>query len=52
MLGICLVFQWLRLSTSNSGDLGSIPVQGTRFHMIQLKIPHAPAKIKDLEYCN
>ena len=43
--------QWLRLLTPNAGGLGSIPSQGTRSHMLQLKvhtsqlkIPHATAK--------
>ena len=36
-----LVVQWLRLHAPNSGDLGSIPGQGTRSHMQQLKILHA-----------
>ena len=31
-----LVVQWLRLCIPNGGDLGSIPGQGTRFHMLQL----------------
>ena len=29
---------WLKLCASNAGSLGSIPGQGTRFHMAQLKI--------------
>ena len=33
-----LVVQWLRLCAPNSGDLGSIPGQGTRSHRPQLKI--------------
>ena len=40
--------QWLRLRAPNAGSLGSIPGQGTRSHMLQLricmlrlKIPHA-----------
>ena len=32
-----LVVLWLRLFTSNAGGLGSIPSQGTRFHMPQLR---------------
>ena len=50
--GTSLVVQWLRLRAPNAGDLGSIPGQGTRshvpqlrVHMLQLKIPHAAAKI-------
>ena len=43
--------QWLRLCAPNAGSLGSIPGQGTRshmpqlrVHMPQLKIPHAATK--------
>ena len=32
-----LVVLWLRLFTSNAGGLGSIPNQGTRFHMPQVR---------------
>ena len=32
--GISLVVQWLRL---HPGGLGSIPSQGIRFHMLQLR---------------
>ena len=35
--GTSLVAQWLRLHASNAGGPGSIPVQGTRSHMPQLK---------------
>ena len=38
------VVQWLRLHTPNAGGLGLIPVQGTRSHKPQLKIPHAVTK--------
>ena len=45
--------QWLRLHVSNAGGLGSIPGQGTRSHMLQLrvhmpkgKILHAASKTK------
>ena len=31
--------QWLRLPTQNTGSQGSIPGQGTRSHVLQLKIP-------------
>ena len=34
---ISLVAQWLRLHTSNAGGQGSVPDQGTRFHMPQLR---------------
>ena len=35
-----LVVQWLRLCAPNAGGPGSIPAQGTRFCLPQLKIPH------------
>ena len=37
-LGTSLVVQWLKLLTINAGDLGSIPDQGTRSPMPQLKV--------------
>ena len=43
-MGISLVVQWLRLCIPNAGSLGSIPGQGTRSHMLQLKIPYAAMK--------
>ncbi|TEA36668.1 hypothetical protein DBR06_SOUSAS310070, partial [Sousa chinensis] len=33
-----LVVQWLRLHTPNAGGPGSIPGQGTRSHMLQLRV--------------
>ena len=42
--GTSLVVQWLRLRAPNAGGPGSIPGQGTRSHMPQLKIPHAATK--------
>ena len=52
--GTSPVVQWLKLYSSNAGDLGLIPGQGTKCHkpslrvwMPQLKIPHASMKIKD-----
>ena len=30
--------QWLRFRAPNVGDLGSIPGQGTRSHMLQLRV--------------
>ena len=36
-LGISLVDQWLRLHTPNAGNPGSIPGQGTRSHMLQIR---------------
>ena len=40
-LGTSLVVQWLRLCAPNAGGLGSIPGQGTKFHMLQLRV-HMP----------
>ena len=34
--GTSLVVRWLRLHTPDAGDPGSIPGQGTEFHMPQL----------------
>ena len=42
--GTSLVVQWLRLRAPNAGGLGSIPGQGTRSHMPQLKILRATTK--------
>ena len=41
-----LVVQWLRLCALNAEGLGSIPGQGTRACMPQLKVPHAAAKTR------
>ena len=38
------VVQWLKLHASNARGPGSIPVQGNRSHMLQLKILHAATK--------
>ena len=35
--GTSLAVQWLRVCTPNAGDLGSIPGQGTRSHIPQLR---------------
>ena len=37
-LGPSLVVQWLRLLAPSAGCSGSIPGQGTRFHMPQLRV--------------
>ena len=42
--GTSLVVQQLGCCCSNAGGLGSIPGQGTRPHMLQLKILHATTK--------
>ena len=44
--GTSLVVQWLPRCTSNAGDPGSIPGQGTRSHMLQVKSSHVP-QLKD-----
>ena len=36
--GTSLVVQWLRLHALNTGSLGLIPDQGTRSHMLQLRV--------------
>ena len=38
--------QWLRLHTPNVEGQGSIPGQGTRSYMPQLKILHASTKMQ------
>ena len=37
--GASLGVQWLRLHAPDAASPGSIPGEGTRFHMPQLKIP-------------
>ena len=44
-LGTSLVVQWLRLCVPNTGRLDSIPSQGTRSHMPQLKVHRGQPKI-------
>ena len=63
-IGTSLVVQQLRLCAPNAGGPGSIPGQGTRSHMLQLKVLHATTKdptyqlknlhaaTKDPAYCN
>ena len=43
-MGASLVIQWLRFWAPNAGGLSSILGQGTRSHMLQLKILHATTK--------
>ena len=43
--GISLVVQWLRLCTPNAGGPGLIPGQGTRSHMLQLRVHMLQLKI-------
>ena len=35
--GVSLVVQWLRLHNPKAGGTGSIPDQGTKPHMLQLR---------------
>ena len=44
-MGTSLVVQWLRLCAPSAGGLGSIPGQGTRSHMPQLRIRMPQLKI-------
>ena len=37
-IGTSLVVQWLRLLAPNAQGLGSIPGQGTRSHLLQLRV--------------
>ena len=37
-IGTSLVVQWLKLHAPSAGGLGSIPGQGTRSHMLQLRV--------------
>ena len=37
-IGTSLVVQWLRPLAPNSGGLGSIPGQGARSNMLQLRV--------------
>ena len=40
-----LVVQWLRLGATNAGGLGSIPGQGNRSHMLQLRFGMPQLKV-------
>ena len=44
--GTSLGVQWLRLQALNAGGQDLVPGQGTRFHMPQLRIPHAATKTR------
>ena len=57
--GTSPVVQWLRLQAPKAGGLSSIPDQGTRFRMPQLrvcmpqlKIPYAVTEVRDAECHN
>ena len=34
----CLVVHWLRLHTPDAGSLGSVTAEGTRFHILHLRV--------------
>ena len=51
-LGLLRWVQWLRLHIPNAGGLNSIPGQGTRSHMPQIKIPHATTKTQHSQINN
>ena len=40
------VIQWLRIEDPNAGGPGSIPGQGTRPHLLQLRVPTLPWRFK------
>ena len=44
ILGTCLVVQRLKLHVPNARGLGLVPSQGTRSHVLQLKMLHATIK--------
>ena len=44
--GNSLVVEWLRLRAPNAGGLSSIPGQGSRFHVLQLRFGRAKGKKK------
>ena len=50
-MGTSLVVQWLRLCAANGEGTGSIPGQGTRSHMLQLR-PSAAKKKKKFKMCS
>ena len=45
-MGTFLVVQWLRINAPNAGDIGSIPGQGTRSHLLQLRVCLLQQKLK------
>ena len=50
--GISLVVQWVRLYTPNAGSPGSIPSQGTRSYMLQLRVCMPQRRLKILHATN
>ena len=47
-LGVSLGVQWIRLYTPNAGGPGSIPSQGTRSSMLQLRVCMPQRRLKIL----
>ena len=47
-----LVVQWLRLCVLNAGCQGFIPGQGTRSHMLQLRIHKLQLRSDTAKYIN
>ena len=47
LIHISVVVHWLGLQAPNAEGPSSIPDQGTRSHVPQLKIPHAAMKMED-----
>ena len=52
LVGTSLVVQWLRLPAPNAGVLGSLPGQGTRSHVRQLKVQQAATQIRCSQIIN
>ena len=44
-VGTFVVVQWLRLHALNAGGPGSIPRQGTRSHILQLRVLFPKLKV-------
>ena len=51
-MGTSLVVQWIRLCALNAANLGLIPGQGTRSHVLQLKILHATTQTQHTQIIN
>ena len=49
-MGTSLLVQWLRLPSSHCRGPSSIPGQGTRSHMLQLKIPSECSQINKINF--
>ena len=44
-VGTSVVVQWVRLHALHAGGLGSIPGQGTRYHILQLRVLFLKLKV-------